>query len=105
MDKSTAKAVLSVAALYMLSALPTVAADLILKVDNLTQTVSVTNTLPTKVTMIYLEGPSGSNLPLFVRLDANATVKAPLRFAMPDRVGQAACDIAEQRRFLSVEVK
>lgn len=105
MDKTTAKAVLSMSALFMLSALPSMAADIILKVDNSMRTVSVTNTLPTQVTMLYLEGPGEDNLPLFVRLDAEATVKAPLRFVMPDRVGQAVCDILGQRRYLTVELK
>ncbi len=105
MDKSTAKAVLGAAVLYMLSALPATAADLILKVDSQKKTVAVTNTLPGKVTMLYLEGPDNSNLPIFAQLDKGATVNVPLRFTMPSHVGNAVCDVGNQRRFLTVELK
>jgi hypothetical protein len=105
MGKSTAKAVLGVAVLYMLSAAPTLAADLILKVDQQNKTVAVTNTLPTKVNMLYLQGLDGRNLALHVTLEKRATVNAPLRFVMPAAVGPAVCDVDNQRRFLTVELK
>ena len=80
MCKTTNKAVLGVAVLYLLSALPTLAADLILKVDNNKRTVAITNTLPTQVTMLYLRSLDERNLALFAHLDKGATVNVPLRF-------------------------
>ncbi|PIX97554.1 MAG: hypothetical protein CO126_10350 [Hydrogenophilales bacterium CG_4_9_14_3_um_filter_63_34] len=105
MGKTTAKAVFGVAALYLLSALPTLAADLILKVDNVKKSVAVTNTLPTKLTLLYLQGLDDRNLALFAHLDKGATVNVPLHFVMPAAVGPAVCEVGNQRRFLTVELK
>jgi hypothetical protein len=105
MGKSTAKAVLGVAVLYLLSATPTLAADLILKVDKQKNTVAVTNTLSTKVTLLHLVGTDHMNLPLYAQLDKGATVNVPLRFVMPAAVASAACEVSNQRRFLTVELK
>jgi len=105
MGKTTAKAVLGVAVLYLLSALPTLAADLVLKVDNVKKSVAVTNTLPTQVTMLFLKGLDNMNLPLYAKLDKGATVNVPLRFVMPAAVGPAVCEVGNQKRFLTVELK
>ncbi len=104
MGKSTIKAVLGMAVLSLLSSLPTLAADLILKVDNSKRVVAVTNTLPTKVTLLYLEGLDHNNLPLFGRIEKGATVDLPLRFVMPASVGQAVAEVDNQRRFLTVKL-
>lgn len=105
MGKSTSKAVMGVAILYALSALPSIAADLILEVDSKKHSVAVTNTLPTKVTMLYVEGLDGENLPIFARIGKGATVNVPLRFTMPAGVGHAVCDVDGMRRWLTVELK
>ena len=105
MGNSTTKTAIGVAVLYALSALPAMAADLILKVDNKAHTVAVTNTLPTKVTMLFLEAPGSTNLPVYAQLEKGATVNVPLRFAMPASVPFAVCDVDGQRRLLTVELK
>lgn len=106
MDKSTFKAAIGAAALCMISAGSTLAADILLKVDASGNSVSVTNKLPAQFTMLYLTDQAGNSLPLHVRLAANSTVTAPLRFAMPDRLSEAVCEFSDQqRRHLSVDIQ
>lgn len=105
MGNSTTKTAIGVAVLYALSALPALAADIILKVDNEKHTVAVTNTLPTKVTMLFLEAPGITNLPVYAQLEKGATVNVPLRFVMPASVSNAICDVDGQHRLLTVELK
>jgi len=104
MGKSTIKTVLGVAVLSLLSSIPALAADLILNVDSSKRAVAITNTLPTAVTLLYLEGLDRNNLPLHARIEKGATVNAPLRFVMPASVGQAVGEVEIQRRYLTVEL-
>jgi hypothetical protein len=106
MDKSIFKAALGAAAFCMISASSTMAADILLKMDASGNSVSVTNTLPANLTMLSLTDQAGNSLPLFVRLAAKSTVKAPLRFVMPDRLSEAVCEFGDQqRRHLSVDIQ
>jgi hypothetical protein len=105
MGKTIAKAVLGMAVLGMLSAMPTLAADLIMKVDSGKKSVAVTNTTQSKVTMLFVKNLDNMNLPLYAQLDSGATVNVPLHFAMPPAVGPAVCDVGGQQRFLTVEVR
>jgi len=105
MGKTISKAILGAAFLGVLSASPVMAADLVLKVNAANNTVAVTNTLPAKVTMLFLKSADNMNLPVFAQLDQGATVNVPLRFVMPAGVTTAVADVGNQRRFLTVEVK
>ena len=105
MGKTTAKAVLGVAVLYVLSAMPALAADLILNVDTASKTVTVTNTLATKVTLLFVKGADNKNLSLYTQIDKQGTATVPLHHAMPDAIEYAVCNVDNQRRFLTVKVQ
>lgn len=105
MGKSISKAILGATLLGALSVSSAMAADLVLKVNAAKNSVAVTNTLPAKVTMLFLKSADNMNLPVFAQLDQGATVNVPLRFAMPAGVTTAVADVGNQRRFLTVEVK
>lgn len=106
MRKTFLQTVRSAAVLALFSAtLPALAADLVLTVDNLKNSVAVTNTLSTKVTLLYLKSLGDDNLPLFANLDSGATVDVPLHFTMPPVVAAGVCDVDQQRRYLTVEVR
>ncbi len=103
MSKRIIQTMLAAAALTL--ALPALAADLVLTVNPQTNMVAVTNTLSTKVTMLYLKSLEDTNLPLFANLEQGATVNVPLHFVMPNVVATAVCDVDQQRRYLTVEVR
>jgi len=95
MSTSSVKTFLVLAAVVLLTALPARAADLLVKVDKDNKVAVVTNTLPTRVTMLFLVGAENKRrLPLHAILDKGATVKIPLRFAVPESIDFATCEIA-----------
>jgi len=69
------------------------AADLSIQVDKDKQQASITSSLSTSVTLLYLVGTDNRRLPLFSRLVPGETVQLPLRFIMPETVSYATCEI------------
>lgn len=105
MAKSNAKATLAVAVMCLLPAMSVLAADLVVKVDNSKNTVAVTNTLGTNVTLLFLESTDRLNVPVYAKLAPGATVNVPLHTPMPAAVTDAVCDVSGQRRYLTVDLQ
>jgi len=106
MGKKSAKAILGAAVLWAFAAaVPALAADLVLKVEPDGKSVSVTNTLPSRVTLLFIKGANNQNVSLYSQIDPHASVKLPLHYAMPNVIESAVANVDNQRRVLSVALQ
>lgn len=94
MLRLTAKSAMGLAAMLALTALPALAADLTVTVDNAKQHAAITNNVAAKVSVLYLVGSDGRNYDVTTVIDKGATANVVLRRGMPDRVVEAVCEMS-----------
>lgn len=71
------------------------AADLAITVDKDKKVATITSSLSTNVTLLFLVSEDDRRLPLFSKLAPGKASQAPLRFVMPEKLSHAVCEIAD----------
>lgn len=106
MGKTSVKTIIGAVVLWASAAvLPALAADLIIKVEPGGKVVSVTNTLPSAVTLLFVKGVENQSVSLHAQIDPHGTVKVPIHYAMPNPIEAAIANVNNQRRSLSVALQ
>lgn len=106
MGKTSAKAIIGAVVLWAITAASTaLAADLIIKVEPGGKLVSVTNTLTSAVTLLFVKGADSQSISLHAQIEPQATVKIPIHYAMPNAIEAAIANVNNQRRSLSVALQ